>query len=324
MLASIFREYGSPAGLTLEEIEQPQPNDNQLLIEVKATALNYADWHLLTGEPYLARLSFGFPRPKINTLGADVAGRVVTVGKNVSLFKPGDEVLGDISACGWGGLAQYALATEDLLVKKPANLSFEQAAALPMAGTTALQGLRLGNIQAGMKVLINGASGGVGSFALQLAKDFDIEVSAVCSPRNTELVRELGADYVIDYTCEDFTRSNKHYDLILAVNGYQSLADYRRVLSPAGRYVCCGGSMPQIFQSLLLGPLVSMFGDKKFLTLTAHPNRTDLSYLTERAENGRIRPVIDRVYPLEQAADALSYLGEGHARGKIVVQVSPE
>jgi NADPH:quinone reductase-like Zn-dependent oxidoreductase len=263
--------------------------------------------------------------PKSNILGSDIAGRIEAIGNNVKQFKPGDEVFGDISAYGRGGFAEYACSHENTLVLKPANLSFEEAAAVPMAAVTALQGLRnKGKIQSGQNVLINGASGGVGTFAVQIAKSFGTEVSAVCSTKNVETVRLIGADHVIDYTKEDFTKNGRHYDLILAVNGNRSISEYRRCLSSKGIYVMSGSSMKQVFQALLLGPWLSMAGSKKMGNLFAKPSNGDLSFVNEFLESGKVKPVIDRRYPLSEVADALRYLEEGHAKGKVVIVIQEE
>ena len=321
MKAIVYTKYGSPDVLQFKEVEKPAPGDNEVLVKIYAAAVNSADLHLLRADPFLVRLmAGGLLKPKFKVLGADIAGRVEAVGKNIKQFQPGEAVFGDISACGWGGFAEYACASENVLALKPANVSFEEAAAVPMAGITALQGLRdKGQIQPGQKVLINGASGGVGTFAVQIAKILGADVTAVCSSRNVDLVRSLGADHVIDYTREDFTRNGQSYDLIFAVNGYHSIFDYKRALSPDGMYIMAGGTNKQIFQALLLGPLVSMGGDKKLGGLSAAPNQKDLVILKELVESGKIKPVIDRRYPLSEGAEALRYVGEGHARGKVVI-----
>jgi NADPH:quinone reductase-like Zn-dependent oxidoreductase len=265
------------------------------------------------------KLVDGLLKPKNTVLGADIAGRVGAVGRNVTKFQPGDEVFG----VGVGGFAEYACAAETKLALKPANVSFEEAAAVPVAAVTALQGLRdAGGIRPGQKVLIQGASGGVGTFAVQLAKSFGAEVTAVCSTRNLDTARLIGADHVIDYTQEDFTRNGQRYDLVFAVNGYHSLSDYKRALSPQGIYVCAGGTMPQIFQAMLLGSLMSRKGGKKMGSMgIAKINQKDLVFLGELLDAGKLRPVIDRRYPLSEVADALRYLAEGHARGKLVIAV---
>lgn len=323
MKAMIYTQYGSPDVLQLKEREKPTPKENEVLVQVHAASVNAADWHLLRGDPFLMRLAFGLFKPKNTILGADIAGRVEAVGKNVQQFKPGDEVFGDISSCGFGGFAEYAAVPEQALVKKSARLTFEQAAATGMAATTALQGLRdKGHIQAGQHVLINGASGGVGTFAVQIAKSFGAEVTAVCSTQKVELARSLGADHVIDYTREDFTRTGKQYDLIIAANGNQSIMAYKRALRPGGRYVMTGGAMNQIFQAMLLGPFLSLNGKQTFGNLYAVPNRNDLIYINELVEAGTVTPVIERCYPLNELPEALKYLEAGHARGKIIITIS--
>ena len=324
MKAIVNTKYGSPDVLELTEVVKPIPKDDEVLIKVQAVALNYADWISLTGKPLYVRPMVGGPlKPKNTILGADVAGLVEAVGKNVTQFQPGDAVFGDLAGSGWGGLAEYVVAPEKLLVKKPANITFEQAAAVPMAAVTALQGLRKGQIQAGQKVLINGASGGVGSFAVQIAKVFGAEVTAVCSTRKLAMARSLGADHVIDYTKENFTQNGKQYDLILAANGHHSLSDYKRALTPTGSYICTGGTMAQIFQSMLLGPLKSR-GGQTMGNLAAHPNQDDLGYISELLESGKVVPVIDNCYPLAEAPEAFRYLGKKHAKGKIVITVAQE
>lgn len=323
MKAMVYTRYGTPDELHYQEVERPTPGDTEVLVKVHATSLNSADWRLLTADPFLVRLmAGGLRRPKHTILGSDVAGRVEAVGSRVTQFKPGDEVYGDLSGCGLGGLAEYICASEDALALKPPTITFEQAAAVPMAAVTALQGLRdKGQLQPGQKVLINGASGGVGTFAVQLARWMGAEVTAVCSTRNVEAARTLGADHVIDYTREDFTRNGQRYDLILGVNGYRALADYRRALTPNGIYVMVGGSNPQLFEALLLGPLMSMTGTQKMGALTAHFNPQDLNQISGLLESGAVVPVIDRCYPLNETSDAFRYLGEGRARGKVVITV---
>jgi NADPH:quinone reductase-like Zn-dependent oxidoreductase len=321
MKAIIYERYGSPDVLELKEVEKPAPKENEVLVKVHAASLNYADWGFLRGKPFLVRLmGAGLLKPKNKILGADIAGRVEAVGRNVKQFQPGDEVFGDISECGWGGFAEYVCASENALVLKPVNISFEEAAAVPLAAITALQGLRdKGQIQPGQKVLINGASGGVGTFAVQIAKSFGAEVTGVCSTRKLDMVRSIGADQVIDYTQEDFTKSGQRYDLILAANGYHSIFDYKRALSPKGIYVMTGGSMAQMFQAMFLGPWISMTGSKKMGSLMAKSNKKDLAFMKELLEAGKVVPVIDRRYTLSEAAEALRYFGEGHAQGKIVI-----
>ena len=324
MKAIVYTEYGSPDMLHLKDVEKPVPADDEVLVKVHAVSVNAADLHLLRADPFLIRLSSGFLKPKHTILGSDIAGRVEAVGSNVTQFKPGDEVFGDISACGWGGFAEYACVRENALVLKPTNLSFEQAAAVPMAAVTALQGIRhAGQIRPGQKALINGASGGVGTFAVQLAKSFGAEVTAVCSTRNLETARSIGADHVIDYTQEDFATNGQQYDLILAANGDRSISDYKRALSPTGVYVQTGGSMSQMTQAMIQGPWISMTGSKKMGNMgVAKPNQNDLAFMKDLLESGKVKPVIDRCYPLSEVPEALRYLEEGHARGKVVITVA--
>ena len=326
MKAIVYEEYGPPQVLQLREVEKPTPKDDQVLIKVHAAAVNYGDWAILRGKPFVVRLmSGGLLKPKNTILGADVAGRVEAVGGKVKQFQPGDEVFGDISASGFGGFAEYVSVPENALALKPANISFEEAAAVPMAGVVALQGLRdRGQIQPGQKVLIVGASGGNGTFAVQIAKSFGAEVTGVCSTRNVDLVRSIGADHVIDYTREDFTQSGQRYDLILAAGGYRSIFDYRRALSPKGTYVMAGGAMAQVYEAMILGPFISMAGSKKMGNLAAMPNQDDLVFVKELLEAGKVVPVIDRRYPLSEVAEALRYYGEGHSQGKVVVTVEQE
>jgi NADPH:quinone reductase-like Zn-dependent oxidoreductase len=317
MKAIVYHKYGSPDVLELEEAKKPVPEDDEVLIKVHAASVNAYDWHFLTADIFLIRLmGGGLLRPKSTRLGADIAGRVEAVGRNVKQFQPGDEIFGMVR----GGFAEYACAPENVLALKPVNLSFEEAAAVPMAAVTALQGLRdTGQIQPGQKVLINGASGGVGTFAVQIATSFGAEVTAVCSTRNLEQSRSLGADHVIDYTKEDFTRSGQQYDLIFAANGYHSLSAYKRALTPKGKYVMAGGSKSQIFQAMLMGSWMSESGGKTMGGVSAKRSQEDLVFLKELVEAGKVVPVIDRRYPLRETAEALRYLGEGHARGKIVI-----
>ena len=321
----VYHRYGSPDVLKLEEVEKPTPKDDEVLVKVHAASVNALDWHLLRADPFLARLNMGLIKPKHQILGADVAGRVESVGRNVKQLRPGDEVFGDIFESGLGGFAEYVSAQEDAWVLKPANMTFDEVAAVPVAALTALQGLRdKGQIETGQKVLIHGASGGVGTFAVQIAKAFGAEVTAVCSTRNVDMVRSLGADQVIDYTQEDFTKSGQQYDLILAVNGYHPIFDYKRALSPKGRYVMTGGTMAQFFQAIALGPVISTTGSKKMGNFLAKANHNDLLFIKELLEAGKIVPVIDRRYPLSEVAEAIRYVEEGHAKGKVVITVEQD
>jgi NADPH:quinone reductase-like Zn-dependent oxidoreductase len=322
MKAIVCRKYGSPDVLNLEEVEKPTPEEDEVLVKVHSASVNAADWHILRADPFLVRLAMGLLKPKHEILGADIAGRVEAVGGNVTRFQTDDEVFGDLSGCGFGGFAEYVCASEDALASKPANISFEEAAAAPLAAVTALQGLRdKGQVQSGQKVLINGASGGVGTFAVQIAKSFGAEVTGVCSTGKLDMVRSIGADHVIDYTQEDFTKNGQRYDLILAANGYHSISEYKRALSPEGIYAMIGGSTAQMYQAMILGPLVSMAGSKKMGNLLAKPNQKDLVFLKELLEAGKVKPVIDRRYTLGEVPEAIRYLEEGHARGKVVINM---
>jgi NADPH:quinone reductase-like Zn-dependent oxidoreductase len=315
MQAIIYTTYGSPDVLQLMDIEKPTPKVNQVLVKVHASSANPADWHLMRAAPFLARLENGLLKPKNTKLGADIAGRVEAVGSNVTQFQVGDQVFGGMPLNELGGFAEYICASEELLALKPANLTFEQAAAVPLAAFTALQGLRnKGQIQPGQKVLINGASGGVGTFAVQIAKSFGTEVTGVCSTRNLDMVRSIGADHVIDYTQADFTRNGQQYDLIFDAVGNRSVSDFKRALSPNGICAVAGfTNLSRLFQVMLLG------GKKIGLMETAKANQKDLVFIQALLEAGKVVPVIDRCYPLREVADAIRYLEAGHAQGKVVI-----
>jgi NADPH:quinone reductase-like Zn-dependent oxidoreductase len=319
MKAIFYDKYGPPEVLKLIEMEKPIPKDNQVLVKIHASSVNFGNLVLLKGEPYLARLAFGLLKPKYTIPGGDIAGRIEAVGKGVKQFQVGDDVFGDLSGCGWGGFAEYVAVPENVLVLKPSNISFEEAAAVPMAGVTALQGLQKGKIQSGQTVLINGSSGGVGTFAVQIAKSIGAEVTGVCSTRNLDIVRSIGADHVIDYTKEDFTQKTQSYDLILAVNGYQPISAYKRALSPDGNYVLVGGSGAQLTQAMVQGPWISLTGNKKMGNMLQRPNQKDLVFIKDLLETGRVKPVIDRSYKLSEMPEALSYFEEGHSQGKVVI-----
>ncbi|UCG62545.1 MAG: NAD(P)-dependent alcohol dehydrogenase [Candidatus Zixiibacteriota bacterium] len=322
MKAIVYERYGTPDVLQLKEVDKPVPGNNEVLIKIHAASINSFDMRHLKADPFLIRFGAGLLKPKKNILGVDIAGVVEAVGKNVTRFQPGDEVFGDICECGCGGFAEYVSVDGTELALKPASMTFNEAASIPMAAVTALKGLRdKGEIKSGQKLLINGASGGVGSFAVQIAKSFGAEVTAVCSTRNLDLARSLGADHVIDYSREDLTKSGKLYDLILACNGYHPLSAYRRALRPEGTYVMAGGTMKQIFAPMLLGPLLSKFGSKKITNISSKPSRGDLEFLIKLFEAGKIRPFIDRSYPLQQTADAFWYIEREHAQGKVVITV---
>ena len=322
MKAIICTKYGSSDVLQLQEVEKPAPKDDEVLIKIHAASINSRDWRMLRANPFFIRLvPGGFLHPKNRILGADVAGRVEAVGRCVKQFKPGDEVFGYMpSATGRGTFAEYVCANETAITLKPANLTFEQAAAVPVAAMTALQGLRdKGNIQPGQKVLINGASGGVGTFAVQIANAFGAEVTAVCSVRNLDMARSIGADHVIDYTKEGFTRSGQRYDLILAVNGHHPISDYLRVLIPGGIYVVSGGLMLQLFQAALQRRRNSKSGSQKTHVVSLVQSQKDLVCMKELLEFGKVVPVIDGCYPLSKTAEAFRYFEKVHARGKVVI-----
>jgi len=317
MKAIVYPTYGSPDVLELQDIDKPTPQDNQVLVKVHAAAANPLDWHRMRGAPFLVRLSDGLRKPKNPRLGADIAGRVEAVGRAVTAFQPGDDVFGEIGA---GGFAEYVCVKEAALVSKPANLSFAAAAAAPVAALTALQGLRNhGKLQSGQKVLINGASGGVGTFTVQMAKAFGAEVTGVCSTRNLELVRKLGADHVIDYTQTDFTKTGQRYDLIFDAVGNRSVSDYRRTLAPQGIGVVAGfTTLARMFPIMLFGS----WGQQKISAFLAQPNQSDLLVIKELLETGKVAPVIDRCYPLAETAAAIRYLETARARGKVIITIA--
>ncbi len=319
MKAIVYTEYGPPEVLRLIDVEKPAPKDNEVLIRIRAASVNALDWRMVRGKPVFARLMIGgLRKPKITRPGVDVAGLVEAVGTGVTEFKPGDEVFGTCR----GAFAEYACATENRLAVKPANVSFEHAAAVPIAGFTALQGLRdRGRIQQGQKVLIDGASGGVGTFAVMIAKAFGAQVTAVCSTHNVDMARSMGADHVIDYTREDFTQGAARYDLILAANAHRSIFDYRRVLTEGGIYAMAGGGGMQMLQGLFLAPLLSLFGRKKLGAVMAKNNKKDLLVLQELLATGKIVPVIDRRFALSEVPEAIGYVEKGHARGKVVISM---
>jgi len=317
MKAILYTNYGPPEVLQLREIEKPSPEDNEVLVKVHASSVNALEWRRFTmPRIFLPIFGGGLREPKDKTIGGDLAGRVEAVGAAVKQFRPGDEVFGVRR----GAFAEYVCASENYLALKPANVSFEAAASVPIAALTALQGIRdHGKVQPGQTVLINGAGGGVGTFAVQIAKSFGAEVTAVCSTRNLDVAHSIGADHVIDYTKEDFTKNGEHYDLIIAANGYHSIFDYRRSLKPNGIYVVLGGHMAQMLQALLLGPLLSRLGNKKMRGMLTKPNQKDLFFLKELLEAGKVVPAMDRSYPLDRVADAVRYVLEGHPRGKVVI-----
>ncbi len=323
MKAIIYHSYGATSNLHLAEVEKPTPKDNEVLVKIHAASVNSWDWDLLKGKPFLVRVIGGLSKPKHQILGADIAGTIETVGNNVKEFKPGDEVFGDIAESGFGGFAEYVAVPEKLLAKKSSKMTFEQAAALPQAGLLALQGLGYGgDINAGQQILINGAGGGVGTLALQYAKSHGAEVTCVDRAEKFNLLRSLGADHVIDYTKEDYTRTGRQYDMILDVIAHRSVSDYKRALKPSGTFAMIGGSMGGLLAKLmLLGPVISKFSGKKLGIMGYRPNRMDLDLLTRLFEEGKVIPVIDKVYPLEQVPEAMQYLGDGKVQGKVVIGV---
>jgi NADPH:quinone reductase-like Zn-dependent oxidoreductase len=322
MKAVVRTQYGSPDVLHFAEIATPTPTDSEVMIKLCAASVNPLDLFLMKGAPW-NRLIPGLRTPKHKVLGCDIAGQVEAVGRNVKQFHVGDEVFG-VTGFQGNGFAEFVCAKEEKLATKPANVSFEDAAAVPIAASTALQGLRdKGRIQPGDKVLVEGASGGVGTFAVQIAKVFGAEVTAVCSTRNMETAQSIGADRVIDYAQVDFTRNGQRYDLILAANAHHSIFDYRRALTQDGIYVAAGGGVLRILQALVLGPFLSLIGRKKMRFFLANINQKDLAFLKDLLEARQIVPVIDRRYPLSAAAEALRYLAEGHAQGKVVLTVQP-
>ena len=311
MKAILYNKRGKPGKLSLCQIDKPVPGDNEVLIRVHAVSLNAADYR---------SMKMGII-PKGKIFGADVAGSIESVGKNTSVFKPGDAVMGDLASFGFGGLAEYVTAPENALILKPDQVSFVEASALPLAGITALQALRdKGNIQKGQKVLIVGSAGSVGPFAVQIAKYFGAEVTGVCSTKNINQTLSIGADYVIDYTKEDFWNKKERYDLILGINGNYPLFAYKKTLTSNGRYVMVGGSLSQIFKSLVFGWALS-FGSKKMKSLSAKPDKQDLEFLGTLLKNGIIKPVIDRQYTLDEAVDAMNYLSQGHSPGKVIITI---
>jgi len=321
MKAIVYTKYGLPDVLEFKDVEKPIPKNNEVLVKVHAACINDWDWGLLRGMPFMNRLFFGLLKPKIKILGSDIAGRVEAVGRNVKQFQPDDEVFGDLSGCGFGGFAEYVCARENALVLKPTSMTFESAAAVPQAAVLALQGLRdKGQIQPGQKVLINGAGGGAGTFAVQIAKSFGAEVTGVDSTRKLDTMRSIGADHVIDYTVEDFTKSGQRYDWILDFAAHHSILDYYRALCPKGIYVMAGGSTARLFQALFVAPLISMTTSKK-MGILMHKSNKDLAFFKELFKAGKVKPVIDKRYALGEVAEALRYFGKGYARGKIVITV---
>ena len=322
MKAIVQSKYGSFDVLEYGDVQKPTPGDNEALGKVHAAAINSGNLFMVSGKPLIARMSSGLLKPKFLNPGSDVAGRVEAVGVNVTQFKPGDDVFGDNLLHGAGTYAKYVCVPENELALKPANITFEEAAAVPQAALVALQGLRdVGQIQTGQKVLVIGASGGNGTFAVQIAKAFEAEVTAVCSTRNIELVRSLGADHVIDYTQEDFAQNGEQYDLIIGMAGYRPLQDYKQALRPGGTFVWAGGNLKGLFQTMALGSWVSRGSDKTLAHLSHKQNQDDLKYMAELIEAGKVKPVIDRSFPLEETGEALRHYASGHMQGKVVITV---
>ena len=325
MKAIVCTKYGSPDVLQLQEVDKPVPSDDEVLIKIHAASINARDWRFMRAKPFFIRLTpGGLLQPKNKILGADLAGRAEVVGRNVKQFKPGDEIFGYLpSSTGRGTFAEYVCANENAIAVKPANLTFEQAAAVPLAALTALQGLRdKGNIKPGQKVLIQGASGGVGTFAVQVAKSQDTDVTAVCSTRHLEVIRSIGADHIIDYTRENFICNGQRYDLILAVNGYHPISKYLHAVSPEGKYAVAGGSMLQLFQAALQRRQTSGNGNQKTHVVSLVQNQQDLVFIKELLESGKVIPIIDGCYPLSKTAEALWYFEKEHPKGKVVITLA--
>lgn len=322
MKASVFTKYGSPDSFELKEVEKPAPGDNEVLVKVFAASINSWDWEILIGKPFVNRVMAGLLKPKrIKILGCDIAGRVERVGKKVKHFQPGDEVFGDLSRSGWGGFAEYVSAREKALALKPAGMTFEQAAAIPQAALLALQALHhKGDVQPGQKVLINGAGGGAGTFAIQIAKSIGAHVTGVDSTSKLDTMRSIGADKVIDYTQEDFTKNGQCYDLIVDMMATHSISDYKRSLSPGGKFIMVGGSSALVNKLMFLGPWISMTGGKK-LGLLLHKANRGLADLKALFEAGKVVPVIDRRYPLSEVPEAMRYFGSGKVAGKLVISI---
>lgn len=311
----VYDKHYLPDMLVFTSENKPVPTDDEVLVRIHASSVNALDYRSM-------QMNVGIPKSRI--FGADIAGKVESVGKNVRTFKPGDRVFGDISACGSGGFAEYVSISQNVLVLIPDNVSFEHAAAIPVAGNTALIALRdVGNVQKNQKVLIYGSGGGVGNYAIQLAKYFGAEVTAVCGPNNVEIAFNHGANHVIDYTKENFLQSNKKYDLILAINGYHRLTDYKSALSKTGVYVMVGGTLSQIAKSIIFGPLMSL-GRKKIRIANTKPHVKDLKILIDYVKEGKIIPLIDRRYPLNETAEAFNYMKNGHAKGKVIINIFEE
>lgn len=322
MKAIVQTEYGSPDVLSLREVDRPVMSDSNVLVRVHATSVHAGDWHLMRGTPWLVRLMFGMFKPKIQILGTDMAGTVEAIGSEVTQFKIGDQVFGDLSECGFGAFAEYVSVPESALVLKPENLTFEKAAIVPVSALAALKGLRdVGKIRSGQEVLINGAAGGVGSFAVQIAKANSAIVTAVCSSHNSERMRSIGADYILDYTQKDITQTSKQYDLILDIAAYRSPFDYLPILKSKGTYVLVGGSINRILQVMIFGSLISKLTGRNILPLVSAPNQADLGTLKSMIESKAIVPIIDRTYKLSEIPEAIRRLEERKVSGKIAIRL---
>ncbi|MDY8136827.1 NAD(P)-dependent alcohol dehydrogenase [Aquimarina sp. 2201CG5-10] len=320
MKAAVYQKYGTTEVLRIQQVEKPVPKDNEVLVKVNAASVNSWDWDLLRGKPFVVRLAGGgLFSPKKHILGCDIAGKIEAIGKNVKQFKIGDEVFGDISQCGWGGFAQYVCTKENSLIHKPAEITFETAAAIPQAGVMAYQGIYdYGRVKSGQKILINGAGGGVGTFAIQMAKSCGAHVTGVDSKHKFDIMKSIGADHTINYKQEDCTKTGQQYDLILDVVGHHSIYDFKRALLPGGTYRMIGGHTNLIFQSLLVGPLISIITNKTMGILAHEPNK-NLDTILTLIKTGQITPIVDQLFPLEKTAEALEYLGNGGVKGKIVI-----
>lgn len=321
MKAVYFAEYGSIDQLEVKDLPKPEPKEDEVLVKNHASSLNFGNYGHIVGKPFFIRAFTGFGKTKYNTPGGDVAGVVKAVGSQVTEFKPGDEVMGDTADTGFGAYAEYVTVPEKVLVPKPANLSFNEAATLPLASAVALGGLKKGNIQAGRKVLLVGSTGSVGPFAVQIAKALGAEVTAVCAGKKMDFVRSLGADFVIDYKTEDFVKKEKKFDLVISIAGFRKLSDYKSVLSLNGIYVSIGGNMKSFSQAIALGPIYSMFGKQTFISYMYRANKQALMEIKELAEAGKIKAVIDKTFPLDQIVDAFKFYESGQAAGKIVIAI---
>lgn len=322
MKAIVFTEYGPPdVVLKLKDVEKPVPKDDEVLIRVHAASVNDWDWNLVRGKPLYIQLFCGLFKPKINIPGVDIAGEVEAIGENVKRLKPGDKVYGDISECGFGGFAEYVCVHEKALALKPESMSFEQAAAIPHAAMLAVQGLHdKGDIRSGQKILFNGAGGGVGTLGVQIAKSIGADITGVDSSEKLEMMRSVGFDHTIDYEKEDFTKTGKHYDLILDTKTNRSVFDYIRVLSPKGTYVTVGGTTARLLEVFILGWIINKLGNKKIRIVALKPNK-DLDYINELFKAGKIKPLIDGPYELSEVPAAIEYFGSGNHKGKVIITV---